>query len=168
MELSVFITRYLATVTIFLRVTLALPYLEDEADWNLNQNQTATHPLDYAGQWEGHTYHPSPENWRFPFYTIFLDRFVNGDPSNDNANGTQWEHILTSNEFRHGGDVLGLVDTFDYLQGMGIKVGSFTFLSLFLYVGNMLTISNDSRVSISLELHTSIFPGPQMDTRRWT
>ncbi|KAJ6102430.1 hypothetical protein N7486_004857, partial [Penicillium sp. IBT 16267x] len=78
---------------------------------------TATHPLDYSGQWDGHTYNPSPENW----YTVFLDRFVNGDPSNDNANGTQWEHILTSNEFRHGGDVLGLVDTFDYLQGMGIK-----------------------------------------------
>ncbi|CAG8424933.1 unnamed protein product [Penicillium salamii] len=112
---------YLAVVALYIRIAQSLPYLPEEADWNLNQNQTATNPLDYSGQWDDHTYNPSPDNWRFPFYTIFLDKFVNGDPSNDNANGTQWEHILTSNEFRHGGDVLGLVDTFDYLQGMGIK-----------------------------------------------
>ncbi|CAI7594598.1 unnamed protein product [Penicillium discolor] len=121
MELLTSIAHYLVIVAIWIRIAQSLPYLPEEADWNLNQNQTATHPLDYSGRWDGHTYNPSPENWRFPFYTIFLDRFVNGDPSNDNANGTQWEHILTSNEFRHGGDVLGLVDTFDYLQGMGIK-----------------------------------------------
>lgn len=113
---------YLAVVALYIRIAQSLPYLPEEAEWNLNQNQTATNPLDYSGQWDDHKYNPSPDNWRFPFYTIFLDKFVNGDPSNDNANGTQWEHILTSNEFRHGGDVLGLVDTFDYLQGMGIKV----------------------------------------------
>ncbi|PYH83359.1 alpha-1,3-glucan synthase [Aspergillus uvarum CBS 121591] len=115
------ITRYLAIVALATPLALCIPYLEEEVNWNLNQNQTATDPLDYSGLWDGHTYNPSPDNWRFPFYTIFLDRFVNGDPSNDDANGTQWEHILTSNQFRHGGDVLGLVDTFDYLQGMGIK-----------------------------------------------
>jgi alpha-1,3-glucan synthase len=101
----------------------ALPYDPAEVNWNLNQNASATNPLDYWGEWPHHTYQPSPDNWRFPFYTIFLDRFVNGDPTNDDANGTQWEHDLTSNQFRHGGDVLGLLDTFDYLQGMGIKVG---------------------------------------------
>jgi alpha-1,3-glucan synthase len=106
----------------------ALPYDPDQVPFNLNRNQTATHPLDYSGQWENHTYHPSPGNWRMPFYTIFLDRFVNGDPSNDNANGTQWEHDLTSNQFRHGGDVLGLMDSFDYLQGMGVKVSDPTLL----------------------------------------
>ena len=66
-------------------------------------------------------YHPSPDNWRFPFYTLFLDRFVNGDPSNDDANGTVWEHDLTGTQLRHGGDVKGLLDTLDYLVGMGIK-----------------------------------------------
>ncbi|KAJ6007917.1 hypothetical protein N7540_011893 [Penicillium herquei] len=121
METFTFLARYFAIFALSIRIAQSLPYLPEEASWNLNQNQTATHPLDYSGKWDGHTYNPSPENWRFPFYTIFLDRFVNGDPSNDNANGTQWEHILTSNEFRHGGDVLGLADSFDYLQGMGIK-----------------------------------------------
>ncbi|CAG7931725.1 unnamed protein product [Penicillium olsonii] len=121
MRFTASITKYLAVVALSIRIAQSLPYLPEEVEWNLNQNQTATHPLDYSGRWDDHTYNPSPENWRFPFYTIFLDKFVNGDPSNDNANGTQWEQILTSNEFRHGGDVLGLVDAFDYLQGMGIK-----------------------------------------------
>ncbi|RDK37106.1 alpha-1,3-glucan synthase [Aspergillus phoenicis ATCC 13157] len=121
MKLFIIFFRYLFTIALLSRIVQSLPHLPEEVNWNLNQNETATNPLDYSGQWDGHSYTPSPDNWRFPFYTIFLDRFVNGDPSNDDANGTQWEHILTSNQFRHGGDVLGLVDTFDYLQGMGIK-----------------------------------------------
>lgn len=52
-----------------------------------------------------------------PFYTLFLDRFVNGDPSNDNANDTMYEHDLTSSILRHGGDITGLGDSLDYLQG---------------------------------------------------
>jgi alpha-1,3-glucan synthase len=48
--------------------------MPEEADYNLNQNQTAENPLDYWGKWEDHTFNPSPENWRFPFYTFFLDR----------------------------------------------------------------------------------------------
>ena len=89
--------------------------------YNLNQNKNAIDPLDYWGEWTGHTYTPSPRNWRFPFYTLFLDRFVNGDPTNDNSNGTSFEHDTSSNQMRHGGDLAGLVDTLDYLQGMGVK-----------------------------------------------
>lgn len=62
--------------------------------WNLNQNKEATNPLDYTGKWSNHVFHPSPDNWRFPFYTLFLDKFVNGDPSNDDINGTLFEHDL--------------------------------------------------------------------------
>lgn len=100
----------------------SLRYDPDQVAFNLNRNETALDPLDYWGEWEGHAYFPSPPNWRLPFYTVFLDRFVNGDPSNDDANGTQWEHDVLSNQFRYGGDVRGLMDSFDYLQGMGIKV----------------------------------------------
>ncbi|QDS68915.1 hypothetical protein FKW77_008195 [Venturia effusa] len=92
-----------------------------EVDYNLNQNQAAVDPLEYTGKWDGHVYHPSPDNWRFPFYTLFLDRFVNGDPINDNANNTVFEHDPNDTQMRHGGDVAGLVDTLDYIQGMGIK-----------------------------------------------
>ncbi|KAJ5666320.1 uncharacterized protein N7477_008768 [Penicillium maclennaniae] len=97
------------------------PYDEALTAYNVNENKTASNPAEYWGKWPNHTYHPSPANWRFPIYTLFLDRFVNGDPTNDNINGTLFEHDLGSNQMRHGGDVAGLVDTLDYLQGMGIK-----------------------------------------------
>ncbi|KAK3372216.1 putative cell wall alpha-1, 3-glucan synthase [Podospora didyma] len=90
-------------------------------DYNLNQNKEATNPLDYSAVREGHTYFPSPDNWRFPFYTLFLDRFADGDPTNNDANGTVYEQDTTSNQLRHGGDIKGLVDSLDYIQGMGIK-----------------------------------------------
>ncbi|KAJ5202082.1 uncharacterized protein N7498_006745 [Penicillium cinerascens] len=108
---------------LFAATAACWPYDESWLDYNLNQNKTATNPADYWGEWPDHTgkYHPSPDNWRFPFYTLFLDRFVNGDPTNDNINGTLFEHDLDSNQMRHGGDVAGLIDTLDYLQGMGIK-----------------------------------------------
>ena len=50
-----------------------------------------------------------------------LDRFVNGDPSNDDANGTAWEQDINGRQLRHGGDIKGLQDTLDYVAGMGIK-----------------------------------------------
>ncbi|OJJ46764.1 hypothetical protein ASPZODRAFT_132904 [Penicilliopsis zonata CBS 506.65] len=97
------------------------PYDAALVDYNINTNKTATDPVYYNGTWENHTWHPSPDNWRFPVYTLMLDRFVNGDPTNDNINETVWEHDLLSNQMRHGGDVAGLLTTLDYLQGMGIK-----------------------------------------------
>lgn len=100
----------------------AWPYDADLTHYNLNENQTANTPTDYWGTWPNHEYFPSPDNWRVPIYSLFLDRFVNGDPTNDNINGTYYEHDLDSTQMRHGGDVVGLVDTLDYLQGMGIKV----------------------------------------------
>ncbi|KAF2804995.1 alpha-1,3-glucan synthase Ags2 [Mytilinidion resinicola] len=91
------------------------------ADYNLNQNQDAISPLDYWGQWENHTFTPSPDNWRFPFYAFFLDRLTDGDPRNNNLNGTLFEQDVMSTQLRHGGDILGVLDSLDYIQGMGIK-----------------------------------------------
>jgi alpha-1,3-glucan synthase len=91
-------------------------------DWNLNQAQGATNPLDYSGSWPNHQYFPSPSNWRIPFYTIMLDHWVNGDPTNDNANGTIYEQDRSETQLRFGGDIRGLIDSLDYIQGMGIKV----------------------------------------------
>ncbi|KAL4897915.1 hypothetical protein BDV59DRAFT_198175 [Aspergillus ambiguus] len=98
------------------------PYEESLVEYNLNANKDTTDPAQYTHiEWPDHEYHPSPKSWRFPFYTLFLDRFVNGDPTNDNINKTLFEHDLDSNQMRHGGDAVGLVDTLDYLQGMGVK-----------------------------------------------
>ena len=87
--------------------------------YNLNSNQEATDPLQYSASRPGHTYFKSPENWRVPFYTIFLDRLADGDPTNNDINGTVYEQDITSNQLRHGGDIQGLVDSLDYIQGMG-------------------------------------------------
>lgn len=101
----------------------AFRYDPEQVKYNLNENKTATHPADYWGEWDNHTYHPSPDNWRFPFYIITLDRYVDGDPTNNEANETVFEHNWMSNQFRFGGDVKGLQNDLDYIQGIGIKVG---------------------------------------------
>lgn len=89
--------------------------------YNLNTNRTAHSPINFWGERKGHKYTPSPTNWRFPFYTLLMDRFVDGDPFNNDINGTHFERDTLSTQFRHGGDVQGLIDTLDYLEGMGIK-----------------------------------------------
>ncbi|KAM0701921.1 hypothetical protein Q7P35_010831 [Cladosporium inversicolor] len=105
---------------------------ERETPWNLNTNANAKTVLEYEIDWPGKTeYTKSPENWRFPFYSFFVDRYVNGDPTNDNANGTAWEHDPKATQLRHGGDLQGIVDSLDYIQGLGIK-GLYIAGSLFL------------------------------------
>lgn len=100
---------------------VALHFDERYVDFNLNQNAETSEPLEYWGAWPNHTYHASPKNWRFPFYSLLLDHFVNGDPSNDDANGTVYETDFMSTSMRYGGDILGLVDSLDYIYGMGIR-----------------------------------------------
>ena len=111
-----------AVLTAFPWATTALRWDEQYVGYNLNENQTAVEPRDYWGQWEGHDYQPSPKNWRMPFYVMTVDRFVDGDPTNNDANGTVFEHFWMSNQFRFGGDVKGLMNDLDYIQGMGVKV----------------------------------------------
>lgn len=109
-------------------VLTALPLISglrwhpEHVGYNLNENQTAVHPRDYWGAWENHTYHPSPKSWRFPFYCVTIDRYIDGDPTNNEADGTVFEHHWLTNQFRFGGDTKGLQADLDYIQGLGIKV----------------------------------------------
>lgn len=106
--------------------TFALRYDPSYVGYNLNENETAIEPRDYFGIRDNHTFFPSPTNWRIPFYALTLDRFVDGDPTNNEANGTVFEHNWMSNQFRFGGDVAGVLANLDYLQGLGIKAIYFT------------------------------------------
>jgi len=72
----------------------AIWYEDRYVDWNINMNQNTTNPLEYYTVYENHTYAPSPENWRFPFYSFFLDRFVNGNPDNDDMYVVEDWHSL--------------------------------------------------------------------------
>ncbi|EEB09010.2 alpha-1,3-glucan synthase Mok13 [Schizosaccharomyces japonicus yFS275] len=104
-----------------LNLSAAARFTEDEKLWNLNQNTSATHPLEYWGTWENHRFHPSPNDWRFPFYTVILDKWKDGDPTNNEANGTLFEYDMYETGFRNGGDIVGLRLSLDYLESLGIK-----------------------------------------------
>ena len=100
----------------------ASPYRADLVQYNLNMNQNATSPLDYQTSRSNTTYTPSPTNWRsIPFYTVLMDKFADGDPSNNDWFGTAFEYDWRETQLRAGGDLKGLVNKLDYLLGMGIK-----------------------------------------------
>lgn len=125
-------------------IVAALRYDPAYVDYNLNQNQAAVDPTGYWGEWQNHTYTSSPSNWRFPFYTVTLDRFVDGDPSNNEANGTVFEHDWMTNQFRFGGDLKGLMGSLDYIQGMGIRVCIFNLVSA-LFIHYQQPLNQDRR-----------------------
>ncbi|KAK3385564.1 glycosyltransferase family 5 protein [Podospora didyma] len=120
--LALLSTRVLFTFLTTTTLVTGLRYDAKEAEYNLNTNRTAINPLHYNGSRpDGFDYMPSPDNWRFPYYTLFLDRFVNGDPTNDNANDTLYETDMMSTQLRFGGDLAGLTESLDYIAGMGIR-----------------------------------------------
>lgn len=99
------------------------PYRDDLTDYNLNVNKNAQAVTDYDSTRPNTTYTPSPKNWRaLPTYTILLDKFADGDPTNNDFFGTQFEYDYRETQLRYGGDLQGLVSRLDYLQGMGIKL----------------------------------------------
>lgn len=54
-------------------------------------------------------------------YFLMPDRFSNGDPSNDQVPGLRDQSLnRDSIYFRHGGDMQGIIDHLDYLQGLGV------------------------------------------------
>lgn len=54
-------------------------------------------------------------------YLIMPDRFVNGDPSNDQIEGLQDQgHDRSAKYHRHGGDLMGIESRLDYLQSLGV------------------------------------------------
>jgi hypothetical protein len=57
------------------------------------------------------------------FYFVMADRFANGDESNDTGglDGDRMQHGFdpTDKGFYHGGDIAGLMDELDYIEGLG-------------------------------------------------
>lgn len=54
-------------------------------------------------------------------YLIMPDRFANGDPGNDVIVEMNETHLNRQKFFfRHGGDLQGIIDKLDYLQGLGL------------------------------------------------
>lgn len=64
------------------------------------------------------TYTPSPADWaRLSIYFLVLDRFANGDPTNDDLG--HGEFNPEEADFYHGGDLKGLIEKLDYIQSLG-------------------------------------------------
>ena len=54
-------------------------------------------------------------------YLLMPDRFSNGDPSNDRIAGMKDQSLNRDSIFlRHGGDMQGIINHLDYLQGLGV------------------------------------------------
>lgn len=53
-------------------------------------------------------------------YLLMPDRFVNGDPSNDNIPEMLEQADRSNPNGRHGGDIKGIVDNLDYIKDLGI------------------------------------------------
>ena len=54
-------------------------------------------------------------------YMLMPDRFANGDPKNDVVKGTRVNHIARDSMYaRHGGDLRGIQNHFDYLKQLGV------------------------------------------------
>ena len=63
----------------------------------------------------------APFSWHnATVYFVLTDRFVNGDPSNDNSYGRQKDGMQEIGTF-HGGDLKGLTSKLDYLQKLGVN-----------------------------------------------
>lgn len=60
-------------------------------------------------------------------YLIMADRFSNGDVNNDRVKGMR-DQSLNRNQMydRHGGDLQGVINNLDYIQGLGITTLWFT------------------------------------------
>ena len=54
------------------------------------------------------------------FYHIFLDRFANGDTSNDPPNTQPWGSPPTIEDYQ-GGDLAGVIANLDYLSDLGVN-----------------------------------------------
>ena len=54
-------------------------------------------------------------------YMLMPDRFSNGDPKNDAVKGTRVNHVARDSMYaRHGGDLKGIENHFDYFKQLGV------------------------------------------------
>ncbi len=99
--------------------TVASPWTGQNGAYNVNMN-SGTDPSQYYGAWPGHTYFPSPDDWRkIPIYQFITDRWNDGDPANNELAYSGYD--LRDVGARHGGDFLGIRDRLEYIRALGYK-----------------------------------------------
>ena len=140
---------------------VASPYREDLVGYNLNVVQNASSPLDYDTTRPNKTYTPSPVNWRaLPVYTVLLDKFADGEPSNNDYFGTMFENDYRETQLRYGGDVKGLVSRLDYLYSMGVRtifVSGTIFVNM-IWAADSRSFFDSHQLKINAAIHDSVLP----------
>jgi len=104
-----------------LKGVVGWPHTDSTASYNVNVEPDPDRRDSYRGKWEGHTYFPSPEDWRdVPVCQMLLDRVADGDPLNNHL-GDQDDFDVTNARFRQGGDIAGALLVLDYVESMGFR-----------------------------------------------
>ncbi|RPH66576.1 MAG: alpha-amylase, partial [Myxococcaceae bacterium] len=71
-----------------------------------------------SGQPDAGLLHVASPTWEEQVvYFVMIDRFANGNPSNDNQNRSEFDP--TDGDKYSGGDLQGIIDKLDYIQGLG-------------------------------------------------
>lgn len=84
------------------------------------QSHTVNWPLKPRREGRGKTFAQGVTSADF-IYFLMPDRFSNGDPGNDRIAGMRDQSLnRDSIYFRHGGDMQGVINHLDYLQGLGV------------------------------------------------
>lgn len=98
--------------------------ISDVAQWSRNRVRDAEEVFKATGL----TRYPSPEFWGAEsVYQIMVDRFNDGDSSNNFALVSDEQRHATLNRYRdlpfyhHGGDIKGVTDRLDYLSDLGVS-----------------------------------------------
>ena len=85
------------------------------------------HEAERLFQQTGSQYYPSPYSWADEVvYQIVVDRFNDGDPSNNQKNIEAYQRANQSGsqsglpDYRHGGDLKGITKRLGYLKDLGI------------------------------------------------
>ena len=99
-----------------------------EFTFNAGTQQVAVAPTELSGPVSADDAAYAGSSLRPPvtgeqFYFVMADRFANGDPSND-LGGLTGDRLSTGFDpedkgFYHGGDLAGVLDKMDYIQGLG-------------------------------------------------
>ncbi len=96
----------------------AAPLESGNAAWNINLNGDGSNPAAYYGDWPGHVYYPSAQDWRQQsVYQFITDRFADGNPENNDDKYGGYD--LGSVSMRHGGDFKGITARLDYIKSLG-------------------------------------------------
>jgi len=122
MPLNAVVPRRAVALLLLVAAALSLtasPWTPQNSAWNVNLDP-GSEPTNYYGAWPGHTYFPSPDDWRkIPVYQFITDRFCDGEPANNELAYPGYD--LLSVGSRHGGDFLGVRDRLEYVRALGHK-----------------------------------------------